>query len=287
MSRREDIDRALATVQAEVDQVEVCVVVPSCLCLLFRLLHWVPRLTPSRPSHARLSAASSSESCSASWLQKTGPPRADGERSPLPSSNAGLVKGVEKVGDISSEDIDGALLPSSPSLRETSVLTGCPPSVLARPPVMFQTNVIGLIHLTQTIVKGMRARQSGHIINLGSVAGREAYAGGAIYCATKRAFLLVLRQPAGPSPALVCPALTASSTPFPAHRRRPLVLDVADEGARRHARQGVGGPARHGRNRLLGHALPGRQGRGRQGLQRRPAPCALLRRPCSLARARA
>jgi 3-hydroxy acid dehydrogenase/malonic semialdehyde reductase len=51
---------------------------------------------------------------------------------------------------------------------------------------MFQTNVIGLIHLTQIIVRGMKKRQSGHVINLGSVAGREAYAGGAIYCATKR-----------------------------------------------------------------------------------------------------
>lgn len=43
---------------------------------------------------------------------------------------------------------------------------------------MFQTNVIGLIHLTQKIVTGMKERKSGHIINLGSVAGREAYAGG-------------------------------------------------------------------------------------------------------------
>lgn len=52
---------------------------------------------------------------------------------------------------------------------------------------MFSTNVIGLIHLTQNIVRSMKARQAGHIINLGSVAGREAYAGGAIYCATKHA----------------------------------------------------------------------------------------------------
>lgn len=35
--------------------------------------------------------------------------------------------------------------------------------------------------------KDFKARNAGHIINLGSVAGREAYAGGAIYCATKHA----------------------------------------------------------------------------------------------------
>ena len=67
-------------------------------------------------------------------------------------NNAGLVYGVDKVGDISPDEID----------------------------VMLETNVRGLIHLTQLFVKRFKERRSGHIINLGSIAGREAYPGGSI-----------------------------------------------------------------------------------------------------------
>lgn len=45
----------------------------------------------------------------------------------------------------------------------------------------------GLIHLTQTFLRDMKARNSGHIIMLGSIAGREGYAGGSIYTCTKAA----------------------------------------------------------------------------------------------------
>ncbi|KDE09354.1 short-chain dehydrogenase [Microbotryum lychnidis-dioicae p1A1 Lamole] len=74
-------------------------------------------------------------------------------------NNAGLVHGTEKIGDILDDDID----------------------------TMIDTNVRGLITLTQIMVKEMKSRSptSGHIINLGSIAGKEAYPGGAIYCATK------------------------------------------------------------------------------------------------------
>ncbi|CAO3645613.1 unnamed protein product [Mucor hiemalis] len=50
---------------------------------------------------------------------------------------------------------------------------------------MLATNVKGLIFLTKAIVPGMKERGVGHVINLGSVAGKQAYAGGSIYCATK------------------------------------------------------------------------------------------------------
>ncbi|WWC61284.1 uncharacterized protein I303_103865 [Kwoniella dejecticola CBS 10117] len=72
-------------------------------------------------------------------------------------NNAGMVKGTEQVG--ADADITQ----------------------------MFDTNVLGLIHLTQIFVKQFKSRQAGTIINLGSIAGREPYAGGAIYCATKHA----------------------------------------------------------------------------------------------------
>jgi 3-hydroxy acid dehydrogenase/malonic semialdehyde reductase len=52
---------------------------------------------------------------------------------------------------------------------------------------MYNTNVLGLIHLTQRFVADFKKRGSGHIIQLGSIAGREAYPAGSIYCSSKAA----------------------------------------------------------------------------------------------------
>ena len=52
---------------------------------------------------------------------------------------------------------------------------------------MIDTNVKGLLYMTRLVVPGMVDRLKGHIINIGSVAGDAAYAGGAVYCATKAA----------------------------------------------------------------------------------------------------
>ncbi|KAF8601623.1 NAD(P)-binding protein [Ceratobasidium sp. AG-I] len=74
-------------------------------------------------------------------------------------NNAGFVLGVERVGDIKPEDIES----------------------------MFATNVLGLISVTQALIGDFKQRKKGHFINIGSVAGREPYVGGSIYCATKHA----------------------------------------------------------------------------------------------------
>jgi len=87
-------------------------------------------------------------------------------------NNAGLVRGVAKAPDIAPEDIN----------------------------IMFATNVTGLINMTQAILPIMKKRDQGgrgDIINIGSIAGREGYPGGSIYCATKaaiRAFTESLRK---------------------------------------------------------------------------------------------
>jgi len=77
-------------------------------------------------------------------------------------NNAGLVRGVDRVGDIKTEDMD----------------------------VMFATNVTGLVNVTQAVLPQMKKRGesgAGDIINVGSIAGREPYPNGSIYCATKAA----------------------------------------------------------------------------------------------------
>ena len=66
--------------------------------------------------------------------------------------------------------------------------------------IMFNTNVTGLINMTQEILPIFKKRPdggAGDIINIGSIAGREPYAGGSIYCATKaavRSFTDALRK---------------------------------------------------------------------------------------------
>lgn len=52
---------------------------------------------------------------------------------------------------------------------------------------MIDTNIKGVLTMTRLVVPGMVTRNRGHIINVGSVAGDAAYAGGNVYCATKAA----------------------------------------------------------------------------------------------------
>ncbi len=52
---------------------------------------------------------------------------------------------------------------------------------------MIDTNVKGLLYVTRAVVPGMVERGRGHVISLGSTAGRQTYANGAVYCATKAA----------------------------------------------------------------------------------------------------
>ena len=76
---------------------------------------------------------------------------------------------------------------------------------------MIDTNIKGLLYVTRAVTPGMVARRAGHIVNLGSIAGREVYPGGAVYCATKhavRALSQGMRQdllPYGIRVSLICP----------------------------------------------------------------------------------
>lgn len=72
-------------------------------------------------------------------------------------NNAGLAKGLEKIAVANIEN-----------WKE-----------------MIDTNLNGLLYVTRAVLPGMLERQSGHIINIGSISGREVYAGGSVYCASK------------------------------------------------------------------------------------------------------
>jgi 3-hydroxy acid dehydrogenase/malonic semialdehyde reductase len=52
---------------------------------------------------------------------------------------------------------------------------------------MIDTNIKGLLYMTRLISPVMVKQKSGHIVNMGSIAGHEAYRGGSVYCATKHA----------------------------------------------------------------------------------------------------
>ena len=74
-------------------------------------------------------------------------------------NNAGKALGRSIVGEVSDEDIDG----------------------------MMSTNVLGLINMTQTVLPIFKKKNSGDIVNIGSVAGKDPYPGGSVYCASKAA----------------------------------------------------------------------------------------------------
>jgi 3-hydroxy acid dehydrogenase / malonic semialdehyde reductase len=72
-------------------------------------------------------------------------------------NNAGLAKGIEKMQDANVEDWQ----------------------------TMMNTNVMGLLYLTREVLPKMLKNKKGLIVNVGSVAGRWVYPGGAVYCASK------------------------------------------------------------------------------------------------------
>ena len=74
-------------------------------------------------------------------------------------NNAGLSRGLEKVQDGRPDDWDE----------------------------MIDTNVKGLLWVSRAVLPGMVARDRGHVVNIGSIAGHQVYPGGAVYCATKHA----------------------------------------------------------------------------------------------------
>lgn len=74
-------------------------------------------------------------------------------------NNAGLSLGLEPVNQGNTDDWD----------------------------TMIDTNVKGLLYVTRIVSNWMIEKKAGHIINIGSIAGKEVYPNGNVYCATKHA----------------------------------------------------------------------------------------------------
>ena len=81
------------------------------------------------------------------------------ERVDLLVNNAGLAAGLEHIDRGDTRDWDA----------------------------MIDTNVKGLLYVSQIVARKMIAAGGGHIVNIGSIAGTEPYENGAVYCATKHA----------------------------------------------------------------------------------------------------
>jgi NADP-dependent 3-hydroxy acid dehydrogenase YdfG len=58
---------------------------------------------------------------------------------------------------------------------------------------MIDTNIKGLLYITRMVSPWMVERQGGHIINLSSIAGKEAYPNGSVYCGTKHAVAAITK----------------------------------------------------------------------------------------------
>ena len=78
---------------------------------------------------------------------------------------------------------------------------------------MMDINVKGLLYLSKAIIPEMVERKQGHIINIGSSAGKEVYPKGNVYCASKHAVLAITEgmrldlNPYGIRVSSVCPGL--------------------------------------------------------------------------------
>lgn len=59
---------------------------------------------------------------------------------------------------------------------------------------MIDTNIKGLLYVTRTVVNWMIDRKQGHVINLSSIAGKEPYQNGSVYCGTKSAVAAISRS---------------------------------------------------------------------------------------------
>jgi 3-hydroxy acid dehydrogenase / malonic semialdehyde reductase len=93
------------------------------------------------------------------------------------------------------DDVQRAIAALPPSWKQIDVLINNAGNAHGLDPIqtgsiddwdaMIDINVKGLLYVSREIIPGMTERKRGHIINIGSIAGKEVYANGNVYCASK------------------------------------------------------------------------------------------------------
>lgn len=99
--------------------------------------------------------------------------------------------------DVTDEASVATLVESLADLASVDLVVHCAGGALGLDPVveadledwrrMYETNVLGVVRVTQALLPGLRASASGHVVVMGSIAGSEVYPGGGGYVAAKHA----------------------------------------------------------------------------------------------------
>ena len=113
----------------------------------------------SLPPPGTLHSVAHNESLHPAKIRSRAPPCPTQQAVDILLANAGLALGVSSVQELDLDDVK----------------------------TMMDTNVVSVAALVRAFTPGMVSRNSGHLIFMSSIAGHEAYAGGAAYCATKHA----------------------------------------------------------------------------------------------------
>ena len=95
------------------------------------------------------------------------------------------------------DEVEQALLQLAPDWQDVDVLVNNAGLAVGLSPLqegiledwerMIDTNIKGMLYVTRMVAPWMAARKKGHIVNIGSIAGKEVYPNGNVYCATKYA----------------------------------------------------------------------------------------------------
>lgn len=127
--------------------------------------------------------------------------RLEALKTQLEPQTAGIY--IQSVDLTKPEDIDGFFGTLPQAFRSIDILVnsgglalGVEPAqaaVLENWNTMIQTNITGLVHMTRRCLDLMTPQRSGHIVNIGSVAGQWPYPGGNVYGSTK-AFVKMFSQ---------------------------------------------------------------------------------------------
>jgi NADP-dependent 3-hydroxy acid dehydrogenase YdfG len=123
--------------------------------------------------------------------------RREGKLTDLEKAIAGKVKTFKMLFDVSdSTEVNAAFEKLPEEWKQIDVLVNNAGNAhgfgaihegeIADWELMIGSNIVGLLNVSKMVLPGMVSRQKGHVVNLSSVAGKQTYENGTVYCATKK-----------------------------------------------------------------------------------------------------